>query len=165
MGFKDIVVKVGVGAAKEAAHVPGHVFGTTWIKWAGQTCDRGYQNVIRSIRVDMKQVDDDELAARKAHFREELAATSKDDYQAQMRAWQISSRFFYLFSFLLLLIVALIMSTTLGGAWTLLDGAALAALLFSKGLRHSYRYWQMKTGTFFVKGAFKRWWQQGVWLV
>lgn len=165
MGIKDTAVKIGVGALKEVVHIPGHIVGTTWMKWAAQACDHGYQNVIRSITIDMKQVDGDEFAARKAHFQKELAAASKDDYKAQMRAWQISSRFFYLFSFLLLLVVALIMSTTLGGAWTLLDGAALAALLFSKGLRHSYRYWQMKTGTFFVKGAFKRWWQQGVWLV
>ena len=165
MSVKNTAKRTGSWVVKEVIRTPGHIIGTTWMRWAGQACTRSAQRITQSIRTDMHQADDEEFQARMDQFQGELAATSREDYQKQMLAWKISSRLYYCFSLLLLAITFVMIFTGYGGAWTLVDGSALAALLFTRGLRHAYRYWQMQTRTFFVQGAFRQWWQQGVWLV
>lgn len=157
------VTSLGKTAGKVVVREAGYVAGATAIKgWAGLI--RGCSSSIgKSASRELKNASPQELDEIQAEFYAQLQGMSKRDYHDQMRRWQIQSRIFYAGSLLFLSIGAYFLLTNPG--WTGLNTTALAAYIFARGLRSSYRYWQMQTRTFFVEGAFTDWFKKGIWLV
>lgn len=75
-----------------------------------------------------------------------------------------NSRLFYLFS-VVLLSAGWYLYFVSDSAWYLLNSTGLSMLVFSHGMRSSYRYWQVCNNAFYQPGAFRRWLGLGQWLV
>lgn len=159
MGVANVGNKIGKWVVRQASDVAG----VTPIRgWAGLI--KNFSSSIgRTARRELQKATPEEMDAIQAEFYAQLQGITKHDYLEQMRQWQIQSRIFYAGSLLFMSIGAYSMLANPG--WTGLNATMLAAYIFARGLRSSYRYWQMQTRTFFVEGAFTDWFKKGIWLV
>ncbi|MCK9200914.1 MAG: hypothetical protein M0P59_03475 [Gallionella sp.] len=159
MGVVNLAGRAGKRVAKEA----GYVIGTYGLAAGASVIKKSAQVVKNSVVGELHKATPEELSAIKAEFDDALSQLTPAEYKRQARNWQVRSRWHYVAALLLFLVAAYFLLVNPG--WTGLNALGLAALSFSHGLRAAYRYWQMKTQTFFVEGAFMGWLKSGAWLV
>lgn len=89
---------------------------------------------------------------------------SDDSYSEQIKNYQLGSRFYYLLASGAFGIATYMLFFSENN-WTAFNIVLVSILLFVKGMVSSYRYWQLKTKTFYVPGAFLKWMKLGQWLI
>lgn len=159
MGIANLAGRAGKRVAKEA----GYVIGTYGLATGASVIKNSAQVVKNSVVGELHKATPKELSEIKAAFNDALSQLTPAEYRQQARNWQIRSRWHYVGALLLFLISAYFLIVSPG--WTGLNALSLAALSFAHGLRAAYRYWQLKTQTFFAEGAFRGWLKSGAWLV
>lgn len=101
---------------------------------------------------------------RYAKVKETLSRIDFDKRQSIARNHQMQSRIYYIASLLCLcgMLFYLYNDTSI---MVVINWAAFATMMFVFGLKKSYRYWQITTGTIYSKGSFSLWFKNGKWIV
>jgi len=101
----------------------------------------------------------------RAQYEQTLAALNKPGVRAaRLQYFRRLSRAWYAISLLCLIAAIAFMVASPKGIGSL-AASMVGILMFARGMRACYRYWQISENRFFIPGSFRKWLRQGVWFV